>query len=73
MAEIMPHSLQRAALQYWIIMHLYGIFRHIGGWSTCKNALLSCRPGLQATLYTFERIDVCELYFFLKNANFRIK
>ena len=33
-------------------MHLHSNFRHIGGWSACKLALLitlSCRPGLQAT------------------------
>ena len=77
MTETMPQIFQREALQYWIIVHLHSIFRHIGGWSACKLAFLialAWSPGLEATPPAFERMAVYELYFFShKNAIFRIK
>ena len=58
-------------------MHLHGNFRHIGGWSACKLALLitlSCHPGLQATpLHNLVHCCLWIIIFPHKNANFRIK
>ena len=74
MAEIMPHLLQREALQYQIIVHLHRIFRYIDGWSACKLTLpiaLSCRPGLQAThlraLLFVKYIFPTEMHIFVSN------
>ena len=66
MTEIMPHLLQREALQYKIIVHLHSILdTSVEGRPASPPYLLHVLniPAYKPLPHTFERMAVYELYF----------